>query len=106
MPVAAPISPPFTKWWPRASSCVLNGVARNAGSALVFVPFRWLARGSGIARGGGLPRAGIGDRLREGHPLVETVEEDLQDGRDDRRPARRAEREERLLAVEHDRRSH
>src|SRR3954471_20729132 len=51
-----------------------------------------------------LARAGIGDRLRQGHPLVEAVEEDLQDGRDDRRAARRAEREERLLPVEHDRR--
>ena len=51
MPVAAPISPPLTKWCPRASSAARSGSERKAGSALVLTPLRWLARGSAIACG-------------------------------------------------------
>ena len=74
MPVAAPISPAFTKWWPRPSSAMRSGVARNAGSAPVLRAFRWLARGSAIACGR--------------HAEIDAIEEHLKHGRDDRRAAR------------------
>ena len=58
------------------------------------------ARGRRVA----LACARVGDRLRQRVPEVEPVDEDLQDGRDDRRAARRADREVRPALLQDDRR--
>ena len=56
---------------------------------------RLRARVHGVA----LACSRIGDRLRKGHAEVDAIEQDLQHGGDDRRAARRAEREKRSPAL-------
>ena len=94
IPVAAPISARRAEHVAaRLQRGRRRASSRNAGSACVVAVLRWLSRGSAIAS-------------RQRHAEVEPVDEDLQDGRDDRRAARRADREQRLAVVEHDRRAH
>src|SRR2546425_2435808 len=61
----------------------------------------------GLIRQRLMVNAGSGDRVRPGHLLIEHVENDLGDARDDRRTAWRADHHlQTTRAVEHDRRGH
>ena len=95
IPVAAPISAIELNTCPRAlaarSPRPSRGRPSPPASAYSRIP---------------LAQPRVRDRLRKRQAEIEPVEQDLQDGRDDRRPARRADREQRLAVAKHDRRAH
>ncbi len=78
---------------------VLGG---ELGSERAVVEVRFGGRGGGIALAG----ARCGDRLRQGHPEVDVVEQDLQHRGDDGRAARRADGEIGHAVLQHDRGAH